>query len=510
MKQNANKWVFKRRILDFIPIEDMLLNTILDQLKNNYNFTIDGRFIQNEEIYSFRMDQGDIEKNTQTLYLQPSCADHLVPIEENANFCLQFPVSLQSALVNALQDILEQPYHIARFFRPLYRLAHRGMDIHSFLSQIRQMMQNDVMIISSSFEIVSSTLPEDSHDGFFVHRGTHIFLPDEAITHIRSDMNFQDLVSGRNAFLVQDNFFPYQTILCGIQIDSQFIGYLCMLKTHRDFVEEDYALISYIAELSAQMAYTIPLQNNLYAYNVNDDYFLNHLLRDSGARIEELSALFGWQKYLGKNYYQLIICSSPDASKKQAQFHFYHQLQQLFPETPITKISNTCILLLYGDTMNLLTPFVRQILTDLLTLQHQHALCSFPYHEITQTSFYYKYTQRLLERNLRVGKAEIMTMEHLYLSFLREAYADDISPDQLIHPDLLFLREYDSQNGTSLYPTLKTYLELNRNVAEMSRQLYISKSTGFYRINQIRDLLHDPFDDPQRMFCYECSLRLDI
>ncbi|MCD8019095.1 MAG: hypothetical protein LUF92_05755 [Clostridiales bacterium] len=121
--------------------------------------------------------------------------------------------------------------------------------------------------------------------------------------------------------------------------------------------EEEFSLASYIAELSGQMIYTIPLQNNLFTYNASDDYFLNHLLNRNSRSIQKLSSLFGWQRHLNHKRYQLLICSCPDEEKKQAQFHFYHQLQQMMPGYPIMRASNTCIILLYGEKRGLLAHF---------------------------------------------------------------------------------------------------------------------------------------------------------
>ncbi|MCD8019094.1 MAG: helix-turn-helix domain-containing protein [Clostridiales bacterium] len=89
--------------------------------------------------------------------------------------------------------------------------------------------------------------------------------------------------------------------------------------------------------------------------------------------------------------------------------------------------------------------------------------------------------------------------------FLQEAYAEGEPVSTVIHPDFRKLENYDRDNGSELAPTLCAYLKSNRNISEMAKLLHISKSAGFYRINQIRDLLDNPFSDRIRMICYECS-----
>ncbi|MCD8334921.1 MAG: helix-turn-helix domain-containing protein [Clostridiales bacterium] len=501
----------------------MLANTILEMLKTNYGLNIEEYFSGDDELLSFRVYQEGMAPDRRTLYL---CREVYGKLMDAGYYCLLYNLKAASTqentvsvytiggsggweqVVNALQDIWDNNAKIARYFQPLYRLACQGLDINAFLEKVRDMVQNDLMIISSTFEIVGATLPNDSQRSFFVERNGHTYLSPQSIQYIKSDAHFRNMVAGRIAFFTGDTFFAYPAIICGVLTGEQFVGYLCLLQTTTAFTREDYPLVSYLSELAAQLVYTLPLQNNLFAYNVSDDYFLHHLLSRDGQNIERLASLFGLERHLKFSRYQVLVCSCPEEKKKQAHFHFYHQLQQILPGYPIMQVANTCVLLLYGNERGIFTPFSKQILTDLLTLQRQNAVLSLEYTDIGQTAFYYKYALRLLELSLGRQGQVIQTMEQEYLTFLREAYVQKEDPALLVHPDLRELEQIDQRSGSELARTLSVYLTCNRNVAEMAKALHISKSAGFYRINQIKDLLGDPFSGRTRMFCYECAERL--
>ncbi len=421
----------------------MLINHLLEILEFQYKFPVSTRkAIENMEILSYRLYAPQVKLEEHTLYIVPEsisldvetvCSSPEITESPIKEFCFlqctnSLPadsvctdsteltrkvLSMQSVIfiqasflsvINALQETLEQNQRISHYFQPLYRLAHRGIDVHSFLKNASKMLQNDLMIISSGFEIVGMTIHESTHAEFTERKNKKTQLSHDAIAHIKGDSHFRDMVSGRTAFYVDNSFFRYPTIICGIMIGDQFIGYILMLETMRSFQPQDYALVSYLAELSAQMVYTVPLENNLFAYNVNTDYFLNHLLNSSRQIMEDLSSLFGWEKYLGHPYYQLFICSYPIEKKKQAQFHFYHQIQQILPDYPIMRTNHLCIVLLYGNHRQLLTPSLKHILEDLLSQQHSHATLSLEYTDINRTAFYYKYTLSLLEKTLTSQK----------------------------------------------------------------------------------------------------------
>ena len=98
-------------------------------------------------------------------------------------------------------------------------------------------------------------------------------------------------------------------------------------------------------------------------------------------------------------------------------------------------------------------------------------------------------------------------MEDHYFQMIMQAMQDEQVDNALIHPDILFLRQYDQKHNSELSKTMIVYLQCNRNVALMAHTLHINKSTGFYRINQIKDLLDDPFSSSTKLFYYECALR---
>lgn len=56
-------------------------------------------------------------------------------------------------------------------------------------------------------------------------------------------------------------------------------------------------------------------------------------------------------------------------------------------------------------------------------------------------------------------------------------------------PDLIRLQEYDDENESDLYNTLKIYLQNDRNATKTAQILYIHRSTLFYRLDKIKKLI---------------------
>ena len=71
--------------------------------------------------------------------------------------------------------------------------------------------------------------------------------------------------------------------------------------------------------------------------------------------------------------------------------------------------------------------------------------------------------------------------------------------DAFVDPCLMRLVDYDADHGTEYLTTLRCYWLYNRNSAAICRLLHIQRSTLFYRLTKIRELLEQDFNDYQSL-----------
>lgn len=91
------------------------------------------------------------------------------------------------------------------------------------------------------------------------------------------------------------------------------------------------------------------------------------------------------------------------------------------------------------------------------------------------------------------------------LEYLLEKGGETIPPDLLCSDKILFLKNYDDKNNTDLYNTLKLYLELERNVLQTSKELFIHRSTLFYRLERIQKITGANLEDPKERLILRIS-----
>lgn len=95
--------------------------------------------------------------------------------------------------------------------------------------------------------------------------------------------------------------------------------------------------------------------------------------------------------------------------------------------------------------------------------------------------------------------------DDLSLEFLYRKATESLSPELLHASKLTRLKEYDKENNTDLYQTLKVFLEMERNVLQTSKILYIHRSTLSYRLERISKITGVNLEDPKERLILQLS-----
>jgi len=68
------------------------------------------------------------------------------------------------------------------------------------------------------------------------------------------------------------------------------------------------------------------------------------------------------------------------------------------------------------------------------------------------------------------------------------------------------LIQYDQENGTQLIQTLDAYFQFSGNISEAAKCMYIHRNTYIYRLDKIKHILNDSFDNSQKLLEYQAAL----
>lgn len=126
--------------------------------------------------------------------------------------------------------------------------------------------------------------------------------------------------------------------------------------------------------------------------------------------------------------------------------------------------------------------------------------------DFTKIPFYYKQACIAYKYGIESGS---MYWYHKFEDYALEYIADnacnEMIPQSVCTSALSKLLEYDKKNETELYKTLKVYLRNERNAVHTSKELFIHRSTLFYRIDRIKDLTSIDLDSARTRVYIEMS-----
>ncbi|MDO5410849.1 MAG: helix-turn-helix domain-containing protein [Lachnospiraceae bacterium] len=111
------------------------------------------------------------------------------------------------------------------------------------------------------------------------------------------------------------------------------------------------------------------------------------------------------------------------------------------------------------------------------------------FHDFTKLGDYYRQASIALHYCRKINDTRWSVMfNEISLDYMIDTSCPDIGVNYICSSELIKLLEYDKENVTDLYQTLKVYIENERNTVKTSKELFISRSTLFYRLQKIREI----------------------
>lgn len=386
--------------------------------------------------------------------------------------------------------------------------------IDGILNIAENFLENPIFILDTSYRIITrSTLASSDNSSIEQHNGENYLLL-ETISLMKKNKCIDTIYKTNTSFFY---YSDQDLIFCSIKVNDITVGYISILQSKRNFQQEDLEITDILSNIIS-----IQIQKeNLFISNsgLNEEYYLINLLENDIDDIEYIEERLKSSNFtLNKN---LLIISIP-FKQKYKDFRHNFGLNQLI--TGIKKIFINCISVYYKDTIIslisnnsycFLTDNAKENLIDFLRLNNLRCGASNVFENLSEIKDYFYQSLYALEitSNLQIDD-KINYFENyidyylLHIAAHSNTNLNKINLSTLIHPWITKLIEFDVQNKTQLFKTLKAYFENNRNANEASKKLNIHRSTFFYRFNKIQNLLNISLDHCNNLFNLELSIKI--
>lgn len=389
----------------------------------------------------------------------------------------------------------------------MFNALQSNSGIKGIINVAYEYLENPIIVCDTSFSIIECC-PEHSNPLDFEIRNNKQYMKPEAVKSMVGEGLVERIFNETKPFIAYRSALGIYMMYLRIAIQKNVAGYVCVLAKGRALTEGDLEIVQALSQmLSVEMqksSFFTEKAGFKYEYfltdliegNLNDRDFIEQRIIQLGRRVH--------------TYYWIMAVSF--LKKQEAHINYHYFIEQL-----VTILSNSMAFFYKGNLILLLSSDNRKPydegeavkLCEFLALNQMTLAVSNAFTCPEEAPLYYAQTEALLRFSISVKSSESIL---LYEDYCFECFVEQKCrlPERrtMIHPDLKFLMRYDESHHTEYFPTLKAWLENNRNGECSAQALHIHKSTFFYRLGKICALLGLDMNDCKKLFCYEASIKV--
>ncbi len=403
----------------------------------------------------------------------------------------------------ALQDFQNQLYH--------HLLHDHGMQ--QILSTSYQYLNHSITLCDASFRILETHPLDFAHDSLESKDGKQ-FLSLHHLKIMESEKLTDLIYSTDKAFIFKSTFTETTLIFCPIRIGHAVTAYISILSIHQDIHEKDLDYVNILAGILSLEMQKASVSNGPSYSLTQLQYLFTDLVERPISQPQYYRERFAQFGYPLHDYtwflifYPKVTTSFSPMKLRRLQA----QLQNIFPTCLPTYYNNTLTLLLSKDQLVPFTESEEKKLLNFLKFNGYIGLLSYRCSRLEDLYRYYQQTYHAIFldsfQNASQTDESLLSYDLFSTEVLFDQCKDPLFLKTTIHPDLLYLQDYDKKHRNDLFNTLRCYLQNNRQAKLAAQDLHIHKSTFFYRLNKITELLDLSLDDYIRLYNYELSFKL--
>lgn len=415
--------------------------------------------------------------------------------------------TLENQMMNIDNNEFLRYHERKRKEEELFRALYSGNGIQGIINTAYTYLENPITICDTSFSILNSC-PAVNDPRNLDKVQNRFFLKEIFLQKMQEEKIVDRIFNSHKPFSTKIEDFDYDWVFAGIRIQRAVVGYICIRGMQRTITSDDMLFI----EILSQMISVEMQKDSAYSHptGLKYEYFLTELLEGNFDRTEYISHQLIQLGHKPTPFYYILLFQfkSPE-SRHPSTKYYYEQILSILPGCMVVLFQNVFTVLL-PSKQNI--PFSESTITKLssfLQLNNMKLFISYPFTEIEAAPFYFQQVHSLLSLpNIRADENHFIYYNRY---FLRHIFSQCPNIELLkasIHPDILQMQKYDSENKTEYTKTLRTYLLHNRNAVSAAQALHIHKSTFFYRLSKISDLFGLDVSDELLLFSYEYSFRV--
>lgn len=329
-------------------------------------------------------------------------------------------------------------------------------------------------------------------------------VPLSLIHEFNTDLEYLRTLETKGPDFFSADMRGYRILYRNIWVNSRYEGRLCVNELQSVIMPGHFLALQYLGTFIELCI----AQHNIFRLSMGNDasqFFADYL----DGKITDSQSVEDFLRYSNWKASDHYLCLRLEAEQQNEQMHSsiatlghievqVRESHAFIYQQGIAVIANLSYADSISEILSSLSILLREGLFKMGASSELHGFNQIPqgYHQACEA--------------LKLGKKS-SSMNWCYrfndylLEYILEQSSRQFSPELLSSQKLLTLKKYDAANHTDFYHTLKTYLRLERNVLQTARELFIHRSTLFYRLERIQKIAKVNYDDPRERLILQLS-----
>jgi len=407
--------------------------------------------------------------------------------------------------MNTIDDSSEKAIHILKHKLALYESLSTGSGLTGILAEAEAYFNHPIFICDASYNFLgTSSLSKDMSYGMKYSNGK-AYLDSPEVESLKRYRIIDSIYSSEESFVTVTPDHPTNPwIFCSIRVKNSVIGYLAISYN------EGYPSIDDL-DIATVTAHVISLElqkHELYTSKtgLRYEYLLTSILENHFSDVETIESRFKLLDKTLKQYFCLVIISLNETfDSRLFNKNQMETLRSIYPDSMTVSYKGKNILFINQDSPILFNDTRETALLDLLSRNKVKAGISQNFTNILDTYTYYEMSLSTLELGKHFFPDQLVYHSTDMIPYLLFNTYPSSQLSTLVHYQISELLRYDQEYNSELVITLKAFLSQNRNATETANYLHIHRSTFFYRIKKIEELLNTNLSNSKLMLHFELS-----
>ncbi len=508
------------------------LKQLIQYVTDTFDCIVYDTYEESRDIYDVEVLYENCQPDIHTLYVLPSEAD-LITLKstfhhfqkkgscfllvETVTDCSCLPFSCirishmpEPAILRAsIREKLKFESRLETHINHLYHALYYGHGLTDVVNRAEEYLKLPISVLDASYSMIETSPLMKKMEYGIDRSNAGMILKGEEIESLRR-LQIEDQIYEKNqAFCVQTPDHPDNNwIFCAIRIQNVMTGYVAVcLPCVREATAYEIRMTTALADICA-----IEMQKHDFFVTRTGLKYENFLVDLLEGRFTDVNMISSRIELLDRKfckYFCLVVlkCTEPHDSnlfnKRQIS-----TLRTVYPNCMSIVYKDSIILFLNQDMPILLNPDFTAPLEEFARRNHMKAGFSQPFVDILKINALYQQAQSCLRLGMSAYPDQTLFFGGEMISHFLFSKCSYQELEIGVHYHIQQLFDYDAEYHTEFIATLRAYLDNDRNMAQAAAALHIHRSTFFYRIKKIEELLDISITDSHLLFLYEISFQI--